>query len=324
MMFVYDRGIRLTSAALWLDASRKVPACCVSHAHLDHARKHGMVIATKTTLALMQARIGVGASITLSYKQPFDYDGLVITLYPAGHILGSAQVLIETNGTRLLYSGDFNTCASATAEAIEVPECDVLIMESTFGKPLYRFPGRDQVTNRLLDFVHLALAQNSTPVVLAYTLGKSHEAMKILAEAGFKLSVHGSIAALAKIYEQNGVDFGDWAKFNDKDLTGRVVIFPRHALDNRRLKKIPEKRTVFLSGWAVNPRLKHRYGVDEALPLSDHADFDGLIEYVRRARPRQVYTTHGFAEFPRHLRAIGFRAELLSKMVPLPSLGNET
>ncbi len=310
-MFHYHKGIKINGTALWLDAERAVEMCCVSHAHLDHAKKHRQILATDKTIQFFDLRVGKIHATRLEFKKPFAFDGGTITLFPAGHILGSAQILIEVDSFRLLYSGDFNIENSAAAEPIEIPQSDILIMECTFGRPFYRFPKRSLVVERLLDFVGQALKAGATPVVIGYALGKTQEAMKILGDAGFEMSVHGSVARLARIYETFGIQLGQWEKFNKQQLRGKVVIIPPRAIRTRALKNIPNKRTIFLSGWALHEQTKSRRGVDAALPLSDHADFDGLLEYARRVNPKRIYTTHGFDDFHRYLWKLGFDAQPL-------------
>lgn len=312
MIFDYERDIKISGSPLWLDAGRRVESCVVTHAHLDHARKHRCILATEATLAFLKKRLGKSRSIVLNYREPYSFDGCTVTLFPAGHILGSAQVLIEKNGLRLLYSGDFNLESSAAAESAEVPESDILIMESTFGRPDYCFPPRAQVEAQLIDFVANTLRSGAVPIVVGYVLGKSQEAMKILGQAGFQLSVHGSIAMLARVYEAHGVPFKNWSKYNKDDLEGKVLIVPRIAVQSRVVKRIENKRIVYLSGWAMNPQLKARMQVDEALPLSDHADFNGLIEYARRTNAKKIYTTHGTRTFAKHLCRLGFDARPLA------------
>ncbi len=313
-MFFYDNGIGITNSALWLDATRRVDTCVVSHAHLDHARKHKLIIATEPTLQFLKKRIGLARSVGLQFGEKYAFDGGDATLYPAGHILGSAQTLINVDGRRLLYSGDFNMETSATAEPIEVPECDILIMESTFGQPQFRFPERMLVIEQLLEFVAAAFRRGCVPVVAGYTLGKTQEAMKILGDAGFELSVHGSVAVLAQVYENFGVNFGQWQKHKKTELEGKVLIIPRIALRSRLVQKLERKQVVFLTGWAVNPKVKQREGLDDALPLSDHADFDGLIAYARQTKAKKIYTTHGPGPFHETLRGLGFNASPLAAL----------
>jgi len=317
-MFEYRRGIRITGTGLWLDAERVVDLSCVSHAHMDHVRNHKHIVATAPTIRFAAQRIGKSQATVLGFGEQRELaPGCHVTLIPAGHILGSAQVLVEKDGHRLLYTGDFKVQPNLTAERLEVVEADVLIMESTFGDPRYRFPKRGDVVDRLIDFVDRAFRDRCVPVVAGYALGKAQEAMKILADAGFRLAVHGSVLALAKTYVEHGIDFGDMVKYDRDHLAGRVLICPPSALRNRAIQRLRNRRTVFLTGWAIHRGTRYRYQVDEALPLSDHADFDELIEFARRVRPRKIYTTHGPKNFYLHLRRCGFVAEPLA---PQPQL----
>jgi len=137
--------------------------------------------------------------------------------------------------------------------------------------------------------------------------------MKILSDNGFALCVHPAIWRLAKIYEQFGRQFGDVIPYRRREpVMNRVLIMPSSARRTRQMEKLTNKRTMYLSGWAMEVNAKFRFGVDEALPLSDHADFPGLIEYVRRVNPKKVFTTHGPSDFARHLRALGYNAEPLA------------
>lgn len=313
-MFTYEKGIQIAGLPLWLDSTRKVDTCVVSHAHMDHAKKHRQIICTEPTAKFLARRLGKSPTTILAYNAPYEFEDCRITLYPAGHILGSAQTLVEKDGCRLLYSGDFNTIPGRTVEPIEIPQADILIMESTFGRPYYRFPARRIVEQNLIDFVRRNLQQGNVPVVSGYTLGKSQEAMKILGDAGFKLSVHGSVAVLARVYEKFGIDFGDWQKFKRDEIEGKVLVIPRNAIQSRMVERLEKKQIVFLSGWAVSRKMKYRYGVDEALPLSDHCDYGGLLDYVRKVNPGKIYTTHGFADFPKYLRDLGFDASPLEEV----------
>ncbi|MFQ5865686.1 MAG: MBL fold metallo-hydrolase RNA specificity domain-containing protein [bacterium] len=316
-MFHFNKGIKINGTSLWLDAQKSVEVCCVSHGHLDHAKKHQQTIATNKTIRIIDHRAGRTRALGLEYHEPLEYDDCCITLFPAGHILGSAQIMVEADGFRLLYSGDFNMQNGATTEPIEIPESDILIMECTFGKPQYRFPKTKVLEEQLLGFVNTALKEGAVPVVVGYALGKAQEAMKILGDAGYQLSVHRTIAQLAEIYEEFEIMFGDWEKHSKDRVDGKVLIIPPRAVRTRMIKRIPKKKTVFLSGWAVHPGTKYRYGVDEALPLSDHADFEGLLEYARRVNPKKIYTTHGFEEFAIYLKQVGFDAEPLQEVKQL-------
>jgi len=322
-MFEFSQGIRITGTSLWLDAERAVETSCVSHAHSDHIRGHAHVIATDKTIRFLTHRLGRVKATALRFGEPFELeapmftgsdlgDGCRVTLLPAGHILGSSQILVERNGARLLYSGDFQLAQSAAAEPIDIPSCDLLIVESTFGLPRYRFPTREELTEQLIEFIDACLARQAVPVVLAYALGKAQEVMKVLSDRGYALVVHSSIFEIASLYEAFGIFLQSYEKLQrGRDLKGKVLVIPPHARRLRLVEQIERKHTVLLSGWAADPGSKYRYGVDEALPWSDHADFADLLRYVEMTKAKKVYTTHGFEEFALILRQKGFDAEPL-------------
>lgn len=312
-MFIYDKSIRLLDSTLTLDARNYSEACCISHAHTDHIRSHRCVFATSPTIEFMKRRLRKVQATAVNFNEPFYFDGYGITFLPAGHILGSAQILVERDGQRLLYSGDFKLGQSATAENLQFANCDLLIMECTFGHPRFQFPPRQEIVARLCDWARTTLRHGKVPMIFVYALGKSQEIMKILSDNGFALSVHHSILRLAKIYEKFGCQFGDVVLHRrSSPAENRVLIMPSSARRTRQIEKIENKRTMYLSGWAIDAGAKFRFGVDEALPLSDHADFPGLIGYVRRVNPKKIFTTHGPADFARHLRALGYDAEPLA------------
>jgi len=323
-LFTYDKSIRLLNSTLTLDARQYSEACCISHAHTDHIRSHRRVFATPPTIEFMKRRVRQVKATAVHFNEPFDFEGYQITFLPAGHILGSAQILVERDGRRLLYSGDFKLEKNLTTEAVQLApivlqqnsmesRSDVLIMECTFGYPRFQFPPREKIIARLCEWTAATLRHGATPVVFAYALGKSQEVMKILSDNGFALCVHPAILRLAKVYENFGYQFGEVIPYRrNEPVANRVLIMPSSARRTRQMEKLTNKRTLYLSGWALDAGSKFRLGVDEALPLSDHADFPGLIEYVRRVNPKKIFTTHGPADFARHLRSLGYDAEPLA------------
>jgi Cft2 family RNA processing exonuclease len=310
-MIEYNNGIRIKGTGLWLDARRKADFCFVSHAHADHAVKHTEILATRETARLFEHRYGKAKFKTLEYNQPRRFNGIKVELFPSGHILGGAQILIEKGGTKVVYTGDFKLRGSLTATKAQVKRCDILIIESTFGRPRYVFPRPGQVHARMIEFVEQAQARGKTPIFLAYSLGKAQEAMKILSNRGYKLSVHEKIYSIAKIYEQFAVRFKDYRLYQGEDTDGRVLIAPPQAKRSRMIENIPRKRTAILTGWALDAGARYYSGTDEAIPLSDHADFPELIEYVSKAQPEKIYTVHGFTELVNFLRRKGFDADPL-------------
>ncbi len=308
-MFHYDAGLFLTLAQLAVDVRRRQPRCFVSHAHADHIARHELAFATPATACLYRHRLGARHRVReMPYRVPLEFGGLRLTALPAGHCLGSAMLFAENGDRSLLYTGDFKLGESATAEPAELPRADVLIMECTFGRPRYRLPPRAQVVRRLLEIVLAALADGRTPVIHAYPLGKSQEVTRLLTDRGVPVLQHPVIYEISRVYEQCGVDLGDCAMAGDSPPRGHAVVTLPRGSRNFRLPGLGKTVSVAVTGWAADAGAKYRLGVDHALPLSDHADYDQLVETVRRVEPREVYCTHGPAEFADHLRDLGFNA----------------
>ncbi|MEK7729648.1 MAG: MBL fold metallo-hydrolase RNA specificity domain-containing protein [candidate division KSB1 bacterium] len=312
-MFIYDKAIQLRNSRLTFDARRRSEICCISHAHTDHIRLHDFVYATAPTVAFMQARLGKKfRAQTATFGQAFEVEGYRISFHPAGHILGSAQILAEREGQRLLYTGDFKLETSATAEPLQVQPCDLLIMECTFGRPHFKFPPRAELVERLCEWVACALREGRVPIIHAYALGKAQEAIKVLTDNGFAPLVHRTIMPYVRLYEKFGQHLGEAELLrSDSEVAGKVLIAPHNAREERMLKRIINRKTMLLSGWAVDTGFKYRNRVDDALPFSDHADFPALLEFVRRVNPKKIFTTHGPQEFAVYLRGLGYNAQPL-------------
>ncbi|MBI3810654.1 MAG: MBL fold metallo-hydrolase [Nitrospirae bacterium] len=311
-MIELNKGIRIVGTELWLDSTKARPLGFISHAHGDHTAKHQQVIATPATWSLCRHRLGAKPRITpLEFRKPYSVDGLTIELLPSGHILGAAQILIQ-NGQRIVYTGDFKLKPNRTADLAEVPHCDTLIMECTFGKSQYVFPSADEVERRLIQFIESAFEDRKVPVLLAYAMGKSQEVLKFLGDRGYTVCLSKLTMDVVKIYETCGVVFKNHERFINDNLNGKVLLLPPYLARTRMVEKIPNRRTAVLTGWAMDEEAKYRFSADEAIPMSDHADFEELNEYVDRARPSKIYTVHGGPEFARHLRARGFDAEHLA------------
>lgn len=313
MQVHYDAGVHLPGPALWLDPHRPQPVAFISHAHADHVQRHEEVFSSVPTAAMMRLRgITRCRFHTLPYGRPLEVGEARVTLYPAGHILGSAQALVEWQGTRLLYSGDFKLRRGRSAEPIEVPEADVVIMETTFGRPRYRFPQTEAVVEDIVRFCEEALAAGRSPVLFSYSLGKGQELLACLEDAPFPVYLHATHWEMASLYRDFGVKLPAFQKYQPgQRLDGPLLCSSgcRRAVWFGRIRR---PRTAYISGWAMDYNAPWRFRSDTAFPLSDHADYDDLLEYVRRTGATRVYTMHGFAEeFARDLRREGLWAEPL-------------
>jgi Cft2 family RNA processing exonuclease len=309
---LYGDGLYLPHLDLWLDAREPKPVAVISHAHGDHLGDHETIIATPETARIACHRRGERGVIELPYGEVWHepQGRYSLTMLPAGHVLGSAQVLItEPNGRRTLYTGDFKLREPIFGPEAPIVPCDVLIMEATFGRPEYCFPPDGEVVARLLTLCREALEEGVTPVVFAYTLGKAQEALHYLLAGGFQVSVHGSIANMCGVYEELGERFpGAWRRYDRYDLAGKVLLAPTQTRKSKMIQNIERRRTIYLSGWGMDKNAKWRLRVDEVLCLSDHADWPDLLRYVHEAQPQQIYTVHGFDTLAAHLRQHGYDA----------------
>jgi Cft2 family RNA processing exonuclease len=309
--FRYERGVHLQGADLWLDPHSRRPVAYVSHGHSDHCLAHGHALATPATAEFYRLRTKRLNVTELPFHQVHEVKGRTLELFPAGHVLGASQVMVTgTDGRTLVYTGDFKLRQAPCLPAAEVRKCDVLVMECTFGHPHYRFPSIAEVERQLVDFVRRCFEQAVTPVVCGYILGKGQEALCLLTRNGFPVAVHDSIYRVAKLYERQGISLGEYEPLSLASvpaLRDKVVLCPPH-LKRTVTAPLGRCRTVMLSGWAIDPRAKYRYGVDEMIGLSDHADFVELLEYIERAQPAVVYTVHGDTAFAGYLRRLGIEA----------------
>ena len=312
-MFHFDRGLKLTKADLAIDFRRRQPRGFISHAHADHMARHEYAFCTPATAALYRLRFGERRTREMPYRETLEWGGVRLTTYPAGHCLGSAMLLAEDEGRTLLYTGDFKLGESATAEQAELPAADVLVIESTYGDPRYRHPPRDGVIDQLVGLVRGAIDAGKTPVVEAYALGKSQEVTRILTDAGLPVLQHPKIHQTSQVYRDCGVDLGDCREYAGTALPGHVVVVPPRMHRGSRLPGLSKTVTFAVTGWATHERTRDRLGVDHAIPLSDHADYDELFEAVHRVAPQVVYCTHGPESFVDCLRAEGFNAHPLEQ-----------
>jgi Cft2 family RNA processing exonuclease len=308
-MFHYDRGLFLTQPRLAVDVRRRQPRAFISHAHSDHIAAHQVALCTPQTARLYQLRMGEREVLELPYGQACEYGGVRLTALPAGHCLGSAMLFVENGTESLLYTGDFKLGPSATAQPAELRHADVLIIESTYGDPQYRHPPRTTAISRLLELVADILARGATPVIAAYALGKAQEVSRILTQHGIPVLQHPDAIAVSRVYAKCGVDLGPVAPYEGEPLPGHAVVAPPGSCRAGSLPGLKRYETIAVTGWAAGRDA--RLGADHAVALSDHADFDELLEAVERVAAREVYCTHGPATFVDLLRARGINAHRL-------------
>jgi putative mRNA 3-end processing factor len=321
---VRPEGLFCRPGGFYVDPLRPVATAVVSHGHSDHARPgHGTVLATAETLAIMQARLGEGAARTpraLAHGEAVRLGEATVWLAPAGHVLGSAQVVMEHQGARVVYSGDYKRQPDPTCAAFVPVPCDVFITEATFGLPVFRHPDPMAEIGKLLHSVEMF--PERCHVVGAYALGKAQRVIALLREAGWRRPIwlHGALQGLCDLYRGFGVELGELrpatagAKGEARqELAGEIVLAPPGAIADRWARRLPDPVVCMASGWMrVKQRAKQR-GVELPLVISDHADWDELLAAMQETGAPEVWITHGREEALAHAAAaLGIRARALA------------
>jgi Cft2 family RNA processing exonuclease len=301
----------------FLDPREAVPRAILTHAHADHAAAgHGEVWATAGTLDIYRLRHPefAGGARAIAPQEEVRSGSCLLTLHPAGHVLGSAQVRLEVDGESVLVTGDVQRQRNRTAAPVESPRSDVLVIETTFGLPVFRFPRRDEAEARLVSVCREALDAGETPVLLAYAFGKSQEVALTLAQAGVPTVLHGAAWKLLPAYERAGFAFPLSRPYESgPPAEGEALVVPPLCARTPIVQKVKRRRVVYLSGWAVREASRADFDADVRIPLSDHADFPGLLEHVAQVAPSRVVASHGYAsDFARILAARGVEAWALS------------
>lgn len=297
----HPHGIHVTPADAWIDPSLPSPRALVTHGHADHARGgHGDVWATPETLAIMNCRYGPQNGHPVAYGESLTLDGpggaVEISFVPAGHVLGSAQIVLDFRGERIVVSGDYKRRPDPTCARFEPVKCDVFVTEATFGLPVFRHPDTGDEMDKLLAALHAN--PDRCILVGAYALGKAQRVIRELRDRGHAdpIYLHGALQRLCDLYVEHGVDLGDLRLVADTakaDIAGHVVMCPPGQLNDRWSRRLPDPITAMASGWMrVRQRARQR-NVELPIILSDHADWDELTDTIRELAPREVWVTHG-------------------------------
>ena len=295
-----ERNLRIAPIDVYIDPPEPQVRAIITHGHADHARYgHGAVLATPDTIAVMKTRYGEDAAgrwEELPFGEKRDIDGVTISLHPAGHILGSAQVLMEYQGQRIVVTGDYKRLPDRTAQEFELVECDLLVTEATFGLPVFQHPKPADEISRLLRSV--ASFPERAHVIGCYALGKAQRVISLLRESGYDAPIylHGAMIRLCDLYVERGIPLGDLRHSLDipkAELAGQIVIAPPSAIKDRWSRRLPDPVLAVASGWMSVKQRARQSGVELPLVISDHADWNELRETITETGASTVWVTHG-------------------------------
>jgi len=285
-------GLCCRPGGFHIDPTRPVAKALITHGHSDHARAgHGAVLATQETLENF-----AGSTQAVTYGETLTLDGAQVSFHPAGHVLGSAQILVECGGLRMIASGDYKDVPDPTCAPFELVPCDVFITEATFGLPVFRHHDAEGEIAKLLHSV--ALFPERAHLVGAYSLGKAQRLIAMLRTAGYDAPVylHGAMEKITAYYQSRGIELGriELVRGAKKgELAGTITICPPSAMGDLWSRRFPDPVAGFASGWMrVRARARQR-GVTLPLVISDHADWDGLTATIAATGASEVWVTHG-------------------------------
>lgn len=309
------KGLYCIPGKFYLDPWYPVNRAIISHAHADHARR-GMknYLSHDHSKDILKHRLGKDINIeTLPYNKQLTINDVKVSFYPAGHILGSSQIRIEYKGKVVVFSGDYKVKDDHLTVPFEPVKCHEFITESTFGLPIYKWKKEAELQSQMHDWVRSNQDKNRTSVFIGYSLGKAQRIMKLM-EGLDEIYVHSSIYNNNEALEASGIQLPKtkrWTADMDKAvLQNKIIIVPPALIGSNMIKRIPNAATAICSGWMQIRGNRRWQSVDAGFPVSDHADFDGLLSAIRATEAEKVYVTHGSqAVFSKYLNEIGIPSE---------------
>ena len=298
MVVVRKEGLYCVPGQFYIDPWRPVDRAVITHAHGDHARVgHGHYLSTSSGVNVLKSRLGSDIHIDgIDYGTTVTHNGVAISLHPAGHVLGSAQVRMECGGEVWVASGDYKVEPDKTCAPFEPVRCDTFITESTFGLPIYRWEPEQQTIDEINAWWRKNADDGRCSVVFAYAFGKAQRILSRLDASIGPIVCHGAVEPLNRVYRAGGVDLPDTVMVSEIDkalLRRAIVIAPPSAGGSSWMKRFGDYSDSFASGWMLLRGARRRRGVDRGFVLSDHADWPGLMSAIKATEAERVIVTHG-------------------------------
>ncbi len=299
MLEFTDKGIFCPRANVYIDPWKPVKSAIITHGHSDHARRgNGNYLCHEDTIPILRLRLGADISVQgLAYNQVISINGVKISLHPAGHIIGSAQVRLEYKGEIWVVSGDYKLMPDGLSVPFESVKCHHFITESTFGLPIYKFPPAAEVYASINQWWRQNASEGFNSIIVAYALGKSQSILHHLDQEIGDIFLHGAVANVNNTFNENGYNFpGTWVtpEMDRKAIKGSMIVTPSSALSTTWISKFNPARKAICSGWMQLRGARRRSGVDRGFVLSDHCDWGQLNEAVVATGAENIYVTHGY------------------------------
>ena len=309
-----SKGLYCSTGDFYIDPWKPVHKAIITHAHSDHARGGSdRYLCHTASLPLLKLRLGDVAVETVPWNETTNLDGVKVSLHPAGHIIGSSQIRIEYNNEVWVVSGDYKTEDDGISGVFEPVKCNVFITESTFGLPIYKWRSQQEIFQNIREWIMANKESGKTSVLIAYSLGKAQRVMQCIKDIGLKIFLHGAVWNVHQTLLQAGYHLPDAERVTPEtpkeNYKGQIVIAPPSADGTPWMKKFSPYSVGVCSGWMQVRGNVRRRNADAGFALSDHADWNGLLNTVKATGAEKVFVTHGFqAAFSRYLNEIGIAA----------------
>lgn len=312
-----DRGIYCPAGDFYIDPWRPVNRALITHGHADHARPgHRSYLCTDACAPVMRHRLGDISVETVKYGEVRKIGDALVSFHPAGHLPGSAQIRVEVAGEIWVASGDYKIVADGISEAFEPVKCHSFITECTFGLPVFKWDDQAEVARDLNAWWAQNAAQGKSSILGAYSLGKAQRLLAMVDPQIAPILTHGAVENTNAVLRQQGYSLPETIHvtpdLNAKQHPGALVIAPPSALGSQWARRFGPSSTAFASGWMRLRGVRRRRAADRGFVISDHADWDGLMQAIKQTGAENIYATHGYTDiFARWLNTQGYNAQVL-------------
>ncbi len=321
-IFEFYGGLHLRDSVLWLDSPTARPLCFISSAGVPGAQGHHKIVSTELTAKLLRAQAAVHGRGSLShepralitpYHRPFKLGNLTLELLPAGHVLGSASLSLQHQGKHIVYTGDFSPRPTPLAVPLQVPQCNLLALACRFNRRRHSLPPQEQTAQALVRFVSDAVDHGCTAVVFCAPLGEAQQVALTLQQAGLPVAAHRQIAKLSAIHCGEGLPLQRVGRYDGVGPPPPVLLWPLRLRRSPTIQRLPQLRTAFASGLALDAENVYQMCCDATFALSAQADYGETLQYVRACNPDQVVLVSDSAgELAQDLGALGLRVRTLA------------